>query len=312
MSDRTLIEWSDATWNVITGCSRVSRGCGTAREGGCYAERLAATRLKRHPSRKGLTRHGRWTGEVRFNGQWLDQPLRWRKPRRIFVCAHSDLFHEKVPEAWVDRVFAVMALCPRHTFQVLTKRPERARAYLQRFFGPYCDEALEQVAGAAAAITGDPAAAESVSGMDTPLGNVWLGTSVEDQRTASERIPLLLETPVALRWISAEPLLGEIRLRRLNPSAARFVNALIGYEYRVDGSMLQHTCPRLGWVVCGGESGPRARSMHPDWARRLRDDCAECEVPFFFKQWGGRTSKAGGRMLDGRTWDGMPRQEARE
>ena len=280
MGVKTLIEWSDSTWNVITGCSRVSRGCGTAREGGCYAERLAATRLRHHPSRKGLTRNGRWTGEVRFNEQWLDQPLRWRKPRRIFVCAHSDVFHEKVPGEWIDKVWAVMALCPQHVFQVLTKRPARARSYLDPFFGYFCDEAIERVCDQAVAITGDPGAEEIVAGMSTPLPNVWLGTSVEDQRTADERIPLLLQTPAEARWISAEPLLAPINLSPF-------------FE-------------RLDWVVAGGESGPGYRPMHLDWARSLRDQCNAAEVPFFFKQWGGRTPKAGGRLLDGRTWDQMP------
>ena len=291
MSATTSIEWSDATWNPITGCSRVSRGCGTALEGGCYAERLAATRLKHHSSRKGLTRHGRWTGEVRFNEPWLTQPLGWKKPRRIFVCAHGDLFHERVPDEWINEVFCVMSLCPQHTFQVLTKRPRRMRKYIR-------GQTREYLQG-----VGRPADPDRIR---YPLRNVWLGTSVEDQRTADERIPLLLETPAAVRWISAEPLLDEIRLRRLNPSGARFINALIGYEFRVDGSMLECACPRLGWVVCGGESGPRARPMDPAWARSLRDDCAECDVPFFFKQWGGRTPKAGGRLLDGREHGAMP------
>lgn len=177
-------------------------------------------RLKHHPSRKGLTRQGRLTGAVRFHGQCLDQLLHWKKPRRIFICAHSDLFHEQVPEAWIDRVLAVMALCPRHTLQVLTKRPERAWGYLDRFVGPHCGEAVEQVALAAVTITGDPAVAESVSGMNTPLDNVWLGSSVEDQRTADERIWELLDAPAVIRWISAELLLGPIDLRDVEPPLA--------------------------------------------------------------------------------------------
>ncbi|TMV83805.1 DUF5131 family protein [Thioclava sp. BHET1] len=130
MADKTSIEWTDATWNPITGCTLVSKGCRN-----CYAATLAAGRLRNHPSRIGLARRNaegeaRFTGEVRFNGQWLDQPIRWRRPRRIFVCAHGDLFHEGVPDNWIDEVFAVMALAPHHTFQILTKRPARARAYL--------------------------------------------------------------------------------------------------------------------------------------------------------------------------------------
>ena len=256
MADNSRIEWTDATWNPITGCSRVSRGCGGPDGGGCYAERLAATRLRRHPSRRGLTdRHGRWTGEVRFNRQWLHQPLGWRKPRRIFVCAHSDLFHERVPDEWIDRVFGVMAQCPRHVFQVLTKRAQRMRDYVR---------------------------ARSRARYAPLLRNVWLGVSVEDQPTADERIPVLMETPAVVRWISAEPLLGPIRLRWID-------------------------APLLHWVVAGGESGPNARPMDPDWVRSLRDQCEYLGAPFFFKQWGGVRPKAGGRVLDGRTWDGMPR-----
>ena len=294
MSDRTLIEWSDATWNVITGCTRVSRGCGTALKGGCYAERLAATRLRHHPSRKGLTdRNGRWTGEVRWNDRWLYQPLQWRKPRRVFVCAHSDLFHEKVPDEWLDLVFAVMALCPEHAFQVLTKRPGRMRDYVVRLDS---DEAVERVCAAASGIMGQRgwdrvAVAELIA-----LPNVWLGTSVEDQATANERIPLLLETPAAVRWISAEPLLEEVTVFDMDGP----VDAWEGFE------------SPLHWVVCGGESGPRARPMDPQWARSLRDQCVIAGVPFFFKQWGGVNKKRAGRLLDGRTWDQMPRREDRQ
>ncbi|MDE0125820.1 MAG: phage Gp37/Gp68 family protein [Bryobacterales bacterium] len=275
MAASSAIEWTDATWNVITGCSRVSRGCGGPDGGGCYAERLAATRLKWHPSRRGLTdAHGRWTGEVRFNRQWLDQPLHWRKPRRIFVCAHSDLFHEAVPDEWIDLVFGTMLHADRHAYQVLTKRPggmrdhmsdplsfERARmsAAVRHYYDAYSD-------------------AERLLHGHWPPRHVWLGASAEDQRTFDERIPLLLETPATVRWISAEPLLGPIDLRGAG----------------------------LDWVVAGGESGPGARPMRADWVRSLRDQCADLGVPFFFKQWGGRTPKSRGRVLDGRTWSMMP------
>ena len=293
MSSTTSIEWTDATWNVITGCSRVSRGCGTSGGGGCYAERLAATRLKHHPSRKGLTdRHGRWTGEVRFNQLWLRQPLSWRKPRRIFACAHSDLFHPAVPDEWIDKVFAVMLLARRHAFQVLTKRPERMRDYLLARPGP--GERVENLISEWLGAPRDSPVkisrqlhwslsfriAASLPLGNWPLPNVWLGTSVEDQRTAGTRLPALLQTPAAIRWISAEPLLAPINLSPF-------------FE-------------RLDWVVVGGESGPGYRPMDLDWARSLRDQCKAAEVAFFFKQWGGRTPKAGGRLLDGRTWDQMP------
>ena len=279
MAASSAIEWTDATWNVITGCSRVSRGCGGPDGGGCYAERLAATRLKWHPSRRGLTdAHGRWTGEVRFNRQWLDQPLRWRRPRRIFICAHSDLFHDAVPREWIDRVFGVMALCRRHVFQVLTKRPRRMRRYV---LDRCCDESGVLLEGIAKSVYGHSETGRNEiddAVLQWPLPNVWLGTSVEDQPTADQRIPLLTGTPAEVLWISAEPLLGPIDLRGAG----------------------------LDWVVAGGESGPGARPTDPEWVRSLRDQCAAGDVPFFFKQWGGRTPKARGRVLDGRTWSMMP------
>ncbi|MDE0458069.1 MAG: phage Gp37/Gp68 family protein [Chromatiales bacterium] len=272
MAGTTSIEWTDATWNVITGCSRVSRGCGGPDGGGCYAERLAATRLRYHPSRKGLTDpDGRWTGEVRFNGQWLDQPMRWRRPKRIFVCAHSDLFHDAVPREWIDSVFGVMALCRRHVFQVLAKRPRRMRRYVEE---KLCDERdmMESIAASVWDISPEYLDVIDESLSEWPPPNVWLGRSVEDQPTADQRIPLLTETPAAVRWISAEPLLAPIDLRGAG----------------------------LDWVVVGGESGPNARPMDPEWVRHLRDQCAAADVPFFFKQWGSRTPKARGRVLDGR------------
>ena len=281
------------------------------RWGGCYAERLAATRLKHHSSRKGLTRHGRWTGEVRFNRGWLDQPRSWRAPKRIFACAHSDLFHEAVPFGWVMQVLRVMFETPRHAYQVLTKRPERMRYFMQCWgdvtgenFATFHDARGPDATGQAHSSPRGQLFADMLEAMgDPPPGcahptfdwmggmlrwpgvppNVWLGTSVEDQRAADERIPVLLGTPAAVRWISAEPLLGPIDLKAAG-----------------------HDLPKLDWVVCGGESGPRARPMDPAWARSLRDDCAECGVPFFFKQWGGIRAKAGGRLLDGREHGAMP------
>lgn len=256
MADRSSIEWTDATWNIVTGCSRVSRGCQN-----CYAERLAATRLKHHPSRAGLAdRHG-WTGKVRFNESWLTQPMRWQDPRRIFVAAHGDLFHGNVPSEWIDAVFAVMHEAPRHTYQLLTKRPGRARDYF------------------AAGRWSDPMTGKLPS-------YIHLGVSVEDQPTADERIPILLDIPAAVRWISAEPLLGQIEID----------------EYLWAGAGR----PRLDWVVAGGESGPGARPLDPSWPRTLRNQCICARVPFFFKQWGGISSKAGGCELDGRQWRQMP------
>lgn len=269
MAEQSSIEWTDATWNPITGCSVVSPGCTN-----CYAMKLAGTRLQHHPSRAGLTVDSKagpvWNGQLRFNEDWLDQPLKWKRPRMIFVCAHGDLFHESVPDEWIDRVFAVMALAPQHTFQVLTKRAERMRRYMQqpdtvrRIYELACDMCIERRLRVVLLAPGvaDPEIALSFPRVQLgrwPIANVWLGVSVEDQKRADERIPHLLATPAAVRFLSCEPLLGPID--------------------RID-------MPCMHWVIVGGESGPGARPMHPAWARALRDQCARAGVPFFFKQWG--------------------------
>lgn len=271
MAETSTIEWTDATWNPITGCTMVSVGCTN-----CYAMGLAATRLRNHPSRKGLTREsgGRavWTGEVRLNEDWLDQPLRWRRQRRIFVCAHGDLFHEAVPDEWIDRVFAVMAQASQHTFQVLTKRPERARAYFAA--EPWLRIASKIIEPLESTGRVTVVGWQENTRSRLPLSNVWLGTSIEDQATADARIPHLLATPAALRFISAEPLLGPVDIERVYMDR---VDCAFGETANMHG---------LDWVIVGGESGPSARPMHPDWARSLRDQCQAAGVPFFFKQWG--------------------------
>lgn len=272
MSDRTGIEWTDATWNPVTGCSKVSAGCKH-----CYAERdwarLSANKQTRY--------FGRAFTDVRCHADVLDQPLRWRRPRRIFVNSMSDLFHPDVPDEFVDEVFAVMALAKQHVFQVLTKRPERMRAHPIFSHSGRC------------LWVGIRQAAERLFGIDPgPVGktlpNVWLGVSVEDQAAADERIPLLLDTPAAVRWISAEPLIGPVRLDRIMRASqyddwTYCDNALDGFRAtKCGGTYGSH----LDWVVVGGESGPKARPMHPDWVRSIRDQCAEAGVPFLFKQWG--------------------------
>jgi len=293
MAETSKIEWTDATWNPITGCTLVGEGCRN-----CYAATLAATRLQHHPSRAGLARlnaagAAKFTGEVRFNKERLDQPLRWKRPRRIFVCAHGDLFHQAVPDAWIDLVFAVMALAPQHTFQVLTKRPERMRAYVAAHgrWDAVSDYAFEWVEFT----RGHDAAEEWWRGIpDTwhsswSLPNVWLGVSVEDQATADARIPHLLATPAAVRFVSAEPLLGAMDLTSI-PKMLRGgyleVDALTGIETMEPLVPEPFRGTRLDWVIVGGESGKGARPMHLDWARSLRDQCAAAGVPFFFKQWG--------------------------
>jgi protein gp37 len=332
VAETSSIEWTDATWNPVTGCSVVSPGCTN-----CYAMKLAGTRLQHHPSRAGLTRDTKagpvWTGAVRLNEQWLSQPLRWRRPRRVFVCAHGDLFHESVPDEWIDRVFAVMALAPQHTFQVLTKRAERMRAYFvdqHMRLGAVHDEVIE-LRHCLRDAAERPTPASVVESW--PLPNIWLGVSAEDQARASQRIPDLLATPAAVRFVSAEPLLGPIDLecldltfvesREKEPSGLVSVSALDGIHFDCEGAVsgvYGNPDPRLDWVIVGGESGHDARPMQVDWARSLRDQCAAAGVPFFFKQWGAYAptsdcngpymmhvgKKAAGRRLDGQLHDAMP------
>lgn len=295
MAETSHIEWTDATWNPITGCSVVSPGCTN-----CYAMRLAGTRLKHHPSRAGLTRDTKagavWNGEVRLNAEWLDQPLGWKRPHMIFVCAHGDLFHESVPDEWIAKVFATMALAPRHTFQVLTKRSERMQAYLsdaqnaRNIYEIVCDRVTEEQLPVVLLASGvsDPGIMPSfprISLGEWPLSNVWLGVSVEDQARANERIPDLLWTPAAVRFLSAEPLLGPVNLRSIDISGDEEVLPLgAGWLDRLEEGEIE--AARIDWVIVGGESGKEARPMHPDWARSLRDQCKASGTAFFFKQWG--------------------------
>lgn len=320
MADGTHIEWTDATWNIITGCSVVSPGCTN-----CYAMKLAGTRLRDHPSRRGLTIDSKagpvWNGQVRVNAEWLDQPLRWTKPRKIFVCAHGDLFHEGVTDDQLDKVFAIMALCQQHVFQVLTKRPARMREYMERLHRSQIErghllaiapELLDDVAAEITATHGG-----SLEDTAWPLPNVWLGVSVEDQVRADERIPILLDTLAAVRWISAEPLVGPVNLGaiqapRYTPEDHEtdwkfscletgdyyYFDCGDGFNEGGDGPYRKH---RIDWVVVGGESGHGARPMHPAWARDLRDQCAAAEVPFLFKQWGDWTPGENAQSTLGRT-----------
>jgi protein gp37 len=243
MADKSAIEWTEATWNPVTGCDRVSAGCDH-----CYALTLAA-RLKAMGQPK-YQRDGdpRTSGPgfgVTMHPDELEIPIRWRRPRVIFVNSMSDLFHPQVSADFVARVFEVMVATPQHTYQVLTKRPKRARQLLRDW---------------------------------TPVPNVWLGVSIEDERVV-DRADILLQVPAAVRFLSLEPLLGPL------PSLD-----LTGID----------------WVIVGGESGPDHRPMRKEWVLELRDRCQAAGVPFFFKQWGGATPKSGGRLLDGRTWDEMP------
>lgn len=287
------IEWTEKTWNPIVGCSIVSPGCTN-----CYAMAMAARieRMGGAPQYDGTTQSSRagavWTGKVALAEKALLEPLKRKKPTTYFVNSMGDLFHEDVPDAWIDRVFAVMALCPQHTFQCLTKRSAGMRAYI---LGLNCDGArrwnvhrqIENLAHLAY-WAGDPSGGVEAecerltildSGPEWPLPNVWLGVSAEDQTRADERIPDLLATPAAIRFVSAEPLLGPIDLTSINWDEASFFDCIANDPEPPYGS-------RIDWVIVGGESGKAARPMHPDWARSLRDQCADADVPFFFKQWG--------------------------
>lgn len=476
MADDTAIEWTDATWNPVTGCTKVSAGCAN-----CYAETFAERW-------RGTPGHYFENGfDVQLRPGKIDQPLRWKKPRRIFINSMSDLFHDDVPDEFIDRVFAVAALCPQHQFQVLTKRPGRMRAYMSdpdrafmvqqamdanavdadmsgeeerwvaipgfsryqvssfgqvrsfrgksvRVLKPRChnsgyrsvclrangesherlihrlvleafvrgpsgdeearhrngdktdnrianlswgskaenmqDASRHGTAGARMKQRAqiDPAVIEAIRSrraagalltdlaadygidrrkvcaiakgriykqteMPWPLPNVWLGVSVEDQRAADERIPILLDTPAAVRFLSCEPLLGALDLSAWLPSPrsdwqCSGCRRFFAGEHR-------ETCPGCGrseswtgshvankrsagtfsgwtnrqpidWTVVGGESGPKARPMNKDWARSLRDQCTAAGIPFFFKQWGGKNKKKAGRELDGREWNEFP------
>lgn len=291
MADNTKIEWADATLNYVNGCSVVSPGCTN-----CYAMRLAGTRMKHHPTRAGLTQDSKagpvWTGEVRAHEPALLQALKWKRPRRIFWNAHGDLFHENVPDEWIDRLFAVCALTPQHTHMILTKRAGRMREYFAavpqpRWIGVMKDVAADYPRPEIVHPTSGGVLLSTVNGA---LRNVWLGVSVEDQVHANERIPDLLATPAAVRFISAEPLLGPVDLTWIefpnDRGGKEFWDALDLHEVEGEPMPDGSNMATLDWVIAGGESGPGARPMHPDWARSLRDQCAAAGVAFHFKQVG--------------------------
>ncbi len=287
MSGKSAIEWTDAVWNPTTGCSKVSPGCAH-----CYAEALS----KRYAGANGWPAEFKpWTPDnaaenVILHPDRLDAPLHWKTPRRVFVNSMSDLFHEQVPDEFIDRVFSVMARTPQHTYQVLTKRPER----FVRYSRMRCQEN-----GQAASFW---SAFENKDYRPSwPLSNVWLGVSVENQRWADERIPILLDTPAAVRFISAEPLLGPLDLTHLyghvnfGDHVDLTVDALSGmYTAAWAGRKSQPDRPldtlgrgKLDWVIVGGESGSRHRPFDPEWARSIVAQCRDAGVAVFVKQLGG-------------------------
>lgn len=238
MADATTIEWTDATWNPVTGCTKISAGCDN-----CYAERFSERF-------RGVPGHPFETGfDLTLRPARLAQPLAWREPRMIFVNSMSDLFHKEIPEAFIGQVFDTMERAHWHTFQVLTKRSSLMRNFLRTRYG----------------------------GQRGPA-NIWCGVSVEDD-TGTARIRHLREAPAGIRFLSIEPLIGPVG------------------QLSLDG---------IDWVIVGGESGPRARPMDPEWVRDIRDQCVAAGVAFFFKQWGGFRPKTGGRNLDGREWSEFP------
>lgn len=249
MGEKTGIAWTDSTWNPVRGCTKVSAGCKN-----CYAERFAERW-------RGVPGHAFEQGfDVRLVPEALDLPLHWRRPRRVFVNSMSDLFHESVPDTFIAQVFLTMSTASQHTFQILTKRPKRARQWIS---GP------------------------GLIDMRWPLPNVWLGVSVEDQASADERIPHLLATPAAVRFISAEPLLSHIHLR---PSAKRHedLTPWLG-------------AGRISWVIIGGESGPGARPCDVAWIRSLVVQCRAASVPAFVKQLGANVVDRNDAGFDGDT-----------
>lgn len=280
MSDGTKISWSDATWNPITGCSKTSEGCLN-----CYIDRTPPFRMAhRKFDGPGI---GATTG-VQLHSERLGIPMKWRKPRMIFVCSLADLFQDEVPDRFIADVFAVISIATHHIFQVLTKRHARMRSLLNspRFW--------VLVDGARKARGFEPLPGDGPHA----LPNAWIGVSTENQKWADIRIPALLQTPAAVRWISAEPMVGPIDLHAKDsrtfgpqwlPPVAHGVNTA---DRRAgDGSSIGDLYkamygPNLDWVVCGGESGPNARPMHPNWARSLRDQCVAAGVVYHFKQWG--------------------------
>lgn len=242
MADGSAIEWTDATWNPVTGCTKITAGCDN-----CYAQRFSERfrGVPDHPFENGF--------DLTLRPERIRQPLAWKRPRMIFVNSMSDLFHKAVSREFIDRVFETMEEADWHIFQVLTKRSSLMRDYLIR---RYRDR--------------------------KPPSHIWLGVSVEDGNSSS-RIEHLRQAPAAVRFLSAEPLIGAIG------------------EVDLTG---------IHWVIAGGESGPGARPMHIDWAREIRDVCAVQGVAFFFKQWGGFRPKTGGRDLDGREWNELPAKVA--
>lgn len=304
----TSISWTEKTWNPMSGCTPISEDCAN-----CYAKRMA----QRLRGRCGYPADEPF--RVTLHEDKLDEPLRMRKPSRIFVCSMGDLFHEDVPDTFILRVAQVMYDAHWHQFLMLTKRPDRMKQFWERVWE---GDARELFLGSG----------HLTSGRSIPQ-NVWCGVTAENQERADERIPILLQVPAAVRFVSVEPMLGSTDLRHLHYQGITEIDALAGTH----GLIRPHggKCAKLDWVICGGETGPGARPMHPDWVRSMRDQCQAAGVPFHFKSWGAYREACAsddpiwngqspnlkhehgthfiklnpretGRLLDGREWDEYP------
>lgn len=303
--------WWTKSWNPVIGCTPCSPACDN-----CYAEALHNQRHKALLAGKMMPDcYAQPFDQVRCLSERQAQPLRWRKPQRVFVGNMGDLFHENVADSWIFEIFAVMARCPQHTFMLLTKRPERMKQFV--------DETIANGMTWREGLTG------------RPLPNVWLGTTIWDQASADRAVPLLLSTPAAKRFVSVEPMLGPVPIENYLGWRGTICPCCCGSgQDDLSTCTCCHGTGRYGldWVICGGETGPGARPMHPDWARSLRDQCQAAEVQYFFKQWGewapydrgqidSKTlatpcsldspyvrvgTRKAGRVLDGRTWEEVP------
>lgn len=272
--NNTTIEWAERIWNPITGCSPVSEGCEH-----CYAERMS----KRLRGRFGYPADEPF--RVTLHPNRLEEPLKLRKPSRIFVCSMGDLFHEDVPFEWVDKVLYIIAQAPQHTFLMLTKRPERMHAY----FTDITENKNQFMHRMMHSVFYYPSMHGAIINLRKGIAipNLWLGVTAENQDRADERIPILLQTPAAVRFVSIEPMLGPVDLsgyykvqNHVNLPPEQRKQALEEYWAGM------HRLTKLDWVICGGETGAGARPMHPDWARNLRDQCQRARMPFYFKSWG--------------------------
>lgn len=294
----TTIEWADRVWNLVTGCTPVSEGCRH-----CYAARMS----KRLRGRFGYPADDPF--RVTLHPDRLEEPLHWKKPARIFVDSMGDLFHPDVPFEFIDQVFDVMNTygTGQHKFLILTKQHRRMNEYISSF-GKY-----------ERGWFGRPGFNHWFS--TWPLPNVWLGVTAENQAMADERIPVLLKTPAAVRFVSVEPMLGPVDMCKIkwakipiDPKVYERLGVPAPDEIWSCNDVLvsrpgdEWNDPKIGldWVISGGETGPGARPMHPDWVRSLRDQCQDAGVPFFFKGWGGTNKKEAGRLLDGVEWNQFP------